>query len=121
MKNILNKIGVFTLACLAFTSCESEDDNTRDSLINYSPATVTLSSSSPTMFDESAIDADDASTYQIMVTATLAASQPVDAVIDLVQSGGSASSSDFEAHTITIPAASYLNSVLLVAVKGNAD
>ncbi|WP_396603126.1 hypothetical protein [Algibacter sp. R77976] len=106
MKNIINKIGVFALACLAFTSCESEDDNTGDSLINYSPATVTLSSSSPTMFDESAIDADDASTFQIEVTATLSAAQPTDAVIDLIQSGGSASSSDFEAHTITIPAGS---------------
>lgn len=110
MKNILNKIGVFTLACLAFTSCDSEDDNTGDSLINYSPATVTLSSSSPTMFDESAIDADDASTFQIEVTATLTEAQPVDAVIDLVQVGGSASSSDYEAHTITIPAGSLMGS-----------
>lgn len=104
MKNIINKLGVFALACLAFTSCESEDDNTGDSLINYSPATVTLSSSSPTTFSESAIDADDASTFQIEIMATLASAQPVDAVIDLVKTGGTASSSDFEAHTITIPA-----------------
>ncbi|MEP3837979.1 MAG: hypothetical protein ABJM36_10035 [Algibacter sp.] len=106
MKNIINKIGVFTLACFAFTSCETEDDNTGASLLDYSPATITLSSSSPTTFDESAIDADVASTYQIEVTATLASSQPVDAVIDLVQTGGSASASDFSAHTITIPAGS---------------
>lgn len=109
MKNIINKIGVFALSCLAFTSCDS-DDNTGDSILNYSPATVTLSSSSPTTFAESGINTDVASTYQIEITATLAEAQPVDAVIDLVQSGGSADAGDFEAHTITIPAGSLTSS-----------
>lgn len=110
MKNIINKIGVFTLACLAFTSCDNEDDNTGASLLDYSPATVTLSSSSPTTFDESAIDPDDASTFTIEITATLTEPQPVDAIIDLVKSGGTASSSDFSAHTISIPAGSLTGS-----------
>ena len=105
MKNILKTMGLVALSGIFFTAC-NEDDNTGESVIDYTPATITLASTSPTMIDESGIDGTDASTYQIEVVATLAEPQPVNAVIDLVQVGGSADSADFEGHTITIPAGS---------------
>ncbi|WP_298780624.1 hypothetical protein [uncultured Polaribacter sp.] len=104
MKKILKNVGVFALTCIFLTSCNENDDNTGASLINYSTATVTLTSSSPTTFSENSIDADDATTYAVTITATLTEVQPIDAVIDLVQTGGTANSSDFEAGTITIKA-----------------
>ncbi|KGL62830.1 hypothetical protein [Polaribacter sp. Hel1_85] len=106
MKNTIKNIGLFAIVAVFFASCEDDNDNTGASLLNYSPATVTLSSTSNTVFDESAIDADDESTYVVTITATLPSPQPVNAVIDLVQSGGTASASDFSAGTITIPAGS---------------
>jgi len=106
MKKIFKPFSIFIVASLILTSCEDENDNTNASLINYSPATVTLSSLSNTAFDESAIDPDDESTYVVTITATLSSPQPVNAIIDLVQSGGTANSSDFEAGKITIPAGS---------------
>ncbi|MCB4799236.1 hypothetical protein [Neotamlana laminarinivorans] len=109
MKNIFKNIGLTLLTFTLITSC-NEDDNTGESLVDYSPATVTLSSSSPTTFSESAIDEDDASTYTVEITATLPSAQPATAVIDLVQTGGTADSSDFSAGTITIPAGSLTGS-----------
>ncbi len=103
MKNILKNIGLLVFTGILFTGCD-DDDFTGASEINYSPATVTLSTLSPTVFDESAIDEDDASTYTITIEANLAEAQPTDAVIDLMQVGGSADGSDFHAGTITIAA-----------------
>lgn len=103
MKNILKNIGLLVFTGVLFTACD-EDDFTGASQIEYSPATVTLSSLSPTVFDESAIDEDDASTYEITIDATLAAAQPTEAIIDLMQVGGSADGSDFHAGTISIAA-----------------
>ena len=89
MNKIFKNIGLLALTGMLFTAC-NEDDNTGHSMVDYSPATVTLSSLSPTMIDESAIDTDDASTFQIAVQATLSEPQPIDAIIDLMQTGGNA-------------------------------
>ncbi|MBU2939366.1 hypothetical protein KO494_07420 [Lacinutrix sp. C3R15] len=105
MNKIFKNIGLLALTGILFTAC-NEDDNTNESVVDYSTATVTLSTLSPTSIDESAIDTDVESTYQIEIVATLAETQPVNAVIDLVQTGGTADSADFEGHTITIPAGS---------------
>ena len=102
MKTLIKTLSTLAVAALLSTSCSEDTDNTGDSNINFSPATVTLSSPSPNVFDESAIDADVPSTYQILIEATLDAPQPVNAVIDIVQTGGSADSNDFETGTITI-------------------
>ena len=102
-----NKINIFLssiLICGFLASCNENDDLTGKSLLDYSPATVTLSSNSPTTFIESAIDEDDPSTYEIVITANISSPQPVNAVIEIVQTGGSADSNDFEAGTITIQA-----------------
>ena len=103
MKNIFKTIGVLALSSVLFTACD-EDDYTGNSVINYTPATVTLSTASATSFSEAAIDADDATTYTATITANVSEPQPVQVVLDLVQTGGSANSSDFAAGTITIPA-----------------
>jgi len=117
MKKIFKPFSIFIVASLIFTSCEDENDNTNASLINYSPATVTLSSLSNTAFDESAIDPDNESTYVVTINATLSSPQPVNAIIDLVQSGGTANSSDYKAGTITIPAGSLTASANVEILK----
>lgn len=104
MNKIFKNIGLLALTGILFTAC-NEDDNTNNSIVDYSKATVTLSTSSPTMIDESAIS-DVASTYQIEIMASLSEPLTIDAIIDLVQTGGSADSADFEGSTITIPAGS---------------
>ena len=96
MKKNIRNIGLLVLTGVLISACSKKDDNTGDSIINYNPATVTLSSLSPNIFDESAIDEDNTATYQITIVATLDSPQPVDAVIDLAQVGGSASASDFD-------------------------
>jgi len=95
MKNKINNFLSYILICGLLASC-NDDDNTGHSIINYSPVTVTLSSPSPDTFDESAIDPDNPSTYQITIEATIEAPQPVDAIIDVTQVGGTANASDFE-------------------------
>lgn len=105
MNKIIKNIALIAFAGALFTSC-NEDDNTGASVIDYNTATVTLTSTSPTMFDESGIDGTDANTFQVVIQATLSEPQPIDAVIDLVQTGGNADSADFEGSTITIPAGS---------------
>lgn len=104
MKNNINYILASFVLLGLLTSC-NDDDLTGEALLkDYSPSTVTLSSSSPTVFNESAINEDDPSTYQIEVTASIPSPQPINAVINLYQSGGTADASDFELHSITIPA-----------------
>jgi hypothetical protein len=96
MKKLIKTLTVLTVLALFTTSCSEKEDYTGASNVDYSPATVTLSSLSPNVFDESAIDTDNESTYQITIVATLDSPQPVDAVIDLAQVGGSAGASDFD-------------------------
>ena len=95
MKKLIKTLSVLAVLALITASCNKKDDHTGDSNIDYSKATVTLSSVSPTEFNESTIDSDDPTTYQITIVATLDSPQPVDAVIDLAQVGGSAGASDF--------------------------
>ena len=116
MKNILKNIRLLVFTGILFTACD-EDDFTGASQIEFTPATVTLSTLSPTVFDESAIDEDDASTFEITIDATLAAAQPTEAIIDLIQVGGSASGSDFHAGTITIPAGSMSGSATVEILR----
>jgi len=96
MKKLIKTLSTLTIIALLTASCSKKDDNTGVSNIDYSPATVTLSSTSPTVFNESAINSDNPSTYQITIVATLDKAQPIDAVIDLAQVGGTASASDFD-------------------------
>jgi len=96
MKIIIKTLSILTVVALLATGCSKKDENTGASNIDYNPATVTLSSLSPNVFDESAIDTDNPATYQITIKATLDAPQPIDAVIDLAQVAGSANASDFD-------------------------
>ncbi|MGB0974288.1 MAG: hypothetical protein ACPGU9_04775 [Flavobacteriaceae bacterium] len=102
MKNIFKTIGALALTSIIFTSC-NDDDHTGQSTMDYSPVTITLSSSSPTVFSENAIDADDASTYTVTIDATIPEAQYIQYKIDLVQTGGTADSHDISLGTITIP------------------
>lgn len=103
MKNILKNISLFIVAFAVLNSCDDSDDNTGESLIDYSPVAITVvASDNDVMIMEDALS-DDA-VYG--VTASIAAAVPVDLVIDLVQTGGNAGADDFELSTITIPAGS---------------
>lgn len=93
---------LFALSAIIL-SCE-EDDQTGDSQIEFSRSTITLTTSSPSVFDESSIDSEDPSTYQITVEATIPEPQPVNAVVELYQTAGTATSSDYSFGKITIPA-----------------
>lgn len=115
-----NKINILLSSILAFgllISCNEDDDATGASALDYSPATVTLSSSSPTSFSESDIDEDNASTYEIVITASVSEPQVVNAVINIVQSGGTATSDDYEAGTITIKAGDLTGSTTINILK----
>ena len=71
MKIIIKTLSILTVVALLATGCSKKDENTGASNIDYNPATVTLSSLSPNVFDESAIDTDNPATYQITIKATL--------------------------------------------------
>ena len=104
MKNKISRTALVIYAIILATAC-SKDDNATDYTTNkFTRTNVTLSSTSPTEFDESAINSNLASTYQITVEAKLDSPQPTEAVIDLVQVDGTADANDFEAGTIHIPA-----------------
>ncbi len=101
MKNKLKSIFLLALSAgVLATSC-SEDDHTGASMINYTSPTVTLSTASTNVVvDESMIDPDLG--YVIEVTASIPEPVFVDLHIPLVQTGGTADSSDFTAGTIVI-------------------
>ena len=101
MKNKLKSIFLLALSAgVLATSC-SEDDHTGASMINYTSPTVTLSTASTSVVvDESMIDPDLG--YVIEVTASIPEPVFVDLHIPLVQTGGTADSSDFTAGTIVI-------------------
>lgn len=103
MKNILKTIGAVALSSVILTSC-NEDDHTGQSLIDYSPVTVSLSSTSATSFMESAIDPDDASTFTVTIDATIPEVQPINIMLDIVQTGGTADSNDIVINSFSIPA-----------------
>ena len=103
MKNKISKIGLVICAILFATACSKKENATDYSTNKFTRTNVTLSSTSPNNFDESAINSNVASTYQITITATLDSPQPIEAVIDLAQVGGTADANDFEAGTIHIP------------------
>jgi hypothetical protein len=105
MKNIIKYIGFTLSISLLLTSCEDKEDFTGDSVLAWGdkPITVTSSSNSYT-FDEAAIDADVPSTYSISITASIAAAQPVSAVISFNQTNGNANTDDYSIENITIPA-----------------
>ncbi|MBF62513.1 MAG: hypothetical protein CMP05_11010, partial [Xanthomarina sp.] len=98
MKNKLKSIFLLALSAgVLATSC-SEDDHTGASMINYTSPTVTLSTASTSVVvDESMIDPDLG--YVIEVTASIPEPVFVDLHIPLVQTGGTADSSDFTAGT----------------------
>jgi len=105
MKKNIRNIGLLVLTGILLNACNEKEDFTGASEIDYSAATVTLSSLSPNVFDESAIDEEIATTYQITIEATLDSPQPVETVIDLAQVGGTATASDFDiSGAIRIPA-----------------
>lgn len=104
MKNKLKSIFLLALSAgLLATSC-SEDDHTGHSMINFTSPTVTImASENPVIVDESLIDPDDEGDgYVIEVTASIPEPVFVDIHIPLVQTDGTADSSDFEAGTIII-------------------
>lgn len=100
MKQIFKYIGIAAITCSMFISC-NEDDNTGDSLINYSPVTVTLTSSeNDVTVDETALTTDG---YAITVTATIDNPLPIDIIIPLTNISGTGTSEDFTAENIVIP------------------
>ena len=100
MKQIFKYIGIAAITCSLFTSC-NEDDSTGLSTIDYSPATVTLTSSENNVtLDETLIDSELG--YAITVTATIDNPLPIDIVVPLTQIGGTGDANDFTAGSITI-------------------
>lgn len=89
MKNIFKTIGLLALTGLIFTSCNDEDENTGQSLIdNFTPVAVQVSTlQSSYTFSEKNIDSADPLTNTINVTATLPEPQVIDAVLEFVVSG----------------------------------
>ncbi|PHS08444.1 MAG: hypothetical protein COA88_06890 [Kordia sp.] len=120
MKQIFKYIAIAAISCSVFTSC-NEDDNTGDSLINYSPVTVTLTSSeNDVVLNETAIDADNG--YAITVTATIDSPLPIDIIIPLTKISGTATGEDFTAGSITIPSSLTSASVtVIIHQTGNAE
>jgi len=103
MKNILKNISLFIIAITVLNSCTDEDNGTGESLLEFSSVGITVvASDNNVIIMENALSDDAVYT----VTASIAASAAVDLVIDLVQTGGSADSHDFELSSITIPAGS---------------
>ncbi len=89
---------------ILITSCD-EEDNTGASGINYTDATITVTSAqSSYTFDEILIDEDVPSTFTASISASIAEPQPVDAIVSFVQSSGNADSNDYTVGEIKIPA-----------------
>jgi hypothetical protein len=83
-----------------FTSC-SDDDVTGLSTIDYSPVSVTLTSSDNDItLDETTIGENG---YVITVTATIDNPLPIDIIVPLTQTGGTATAEDFSLGSIRIP------------------
>jgi hypothetical protein len=100
MKQIFKYIGIAAFACSMFTSC-SDDDVTGLSTIDYSPVTVTLTSSENNItIDETTIGENG---YVITVTATIDNPLPIDIIVPLTQTGGTATAEDFSFGSIRIP------------------
>lgn len=109
------------MTCGLLASC-NEDDNTGESVINYTPVVVTLSTlDNNAMLDETAIDADTG--YSITVTATIDSPQVTDITIPLTKIGGTATGEDYSINgSITIIAASTSASTTVVINKtGNTE
>lgn len=116
MNKIYKTFAVLTIS-LFMVSC-SEDDHTGLSSVNYTQPAVTLSSSENNVsLSEDAIGADG---YTITVTATIAEARPINIIVPLVQTGGSADSDDFSAGSITIAAGS-LSGSTTVTVYATGD
>ncbi len=112
MKKYIKQIGLLALSGILLTAC-NEDDNTGDAMTTSSPTNITLSALTSTI-DESAIDADDSSTYMVTFSASIPAAVTQDAVVDVWQSGGTADTNDYHFagdDYIIIPAGSTSGSI----------
>ncbi|MDW5287777.1 hypothetical protein [Formosa sp. PL04] len=112
MKNIYKILGLLTLSGVVFTSCQ-EYGNTGESLIDYTPisATVTTEQSSYDISERMVkYNADNETPFFIPYTVTLAELAPVNAVIEIEQTGGTGSSADYYYDSVTIPSGSLVGS-----------
>jgi len=107
MKKILKYIPLagVGLALALLNSCSENDDHQGASLVkNYTPYNITLTvNENNVTIDEASILEEEEEELVYTVTATIPETSPVDYVIDLVQTGGSADAGDYEADVIVIP------------------
>ncbi|WP_159022770.1 hypothetical protein [Formosa sp. L2A11] len=102
MKNIYKTFCLLALSSFVFTSCDDSDDNTGDSLIDYTKIGATVSTPNQTItISESDIQASGAD-YIIPYTVTLNEAVTATAIVELIQTGGEADSEDYETSVITV-------------------
>lgn len=106
MKKIIKYICLSLSFGILLTSCDNED-YTGNSVLDYTDTSISVSSSATSYtFNEALIDPDDASTYTVEITATIATPQYVNAIISFSQIAGNANEDDYSVGEIVIPAGS---------------
>jgi hypothetical protein len=104
MKKINKLLFLFALSAGVITTSCSTDDNTGDSLVNFTSPSVTVAgdTGNDVTVGTSLIDPSDG--YSVMVTATIAEPVAASIYIPLVQTGGTLSSDYVELGTIALTA-----------------
>lgn len=102
MKNIYKTLLLLTLSGFVFTSCDEDAGNTGESIVDYTKtgATVSTPDNNITVSESDAYASGD--DIMIPFTVTLAEATTASAVIDLVQTGGTADSDDYAVSNVMI-------------------
>lgn len=107
MKNLKIKLLALVLSTSGFlvTSCSSEDEGTDSSVLEVNKNVVgTIAAVSSDLVFNTTIAVDEANESEFTYSVTISEAQPVDIHLHVKQVGGDASSSDYVAEDVVIPA-----------------
>lgn len=105
MKKIIIYICFSISVGMLLISCNDSENFTGESVLDYTPVGLTLTTSQSTYtFNENEIEEDDPSTFRVTITATIDEPQHVDAVVSFTQTEGTTDEDDYSIGVIRIPA-----------------
>ncbi|WP_299778377.1 hypothetical protein [uncultured Formosa sp.] len=102
MKNIYKTFCLLALSGFVFTSCDDSDDNTGDSLIDYTKVGAIVSTPNPSITVSESDIHSSGEDYIIPYTVTLNEAVTATTIIELIQTDGEADTEDYETSVITV-------------------